>query len=94
MFSTPALRLYPVVPGNTRMAVVDTVLPRGGGEDGRSPLLIPKNQIVQWSLFSMHRREDIWGADSNEFKPERWKSYKPGWVSQITIQPKRENLLN
>ncbi|KAL2047698.1 hypothetical protein N7G274_000740 [Stereocaulon virgatum] len=73
------LRLYPVVPGNSRTAVVDTVLPVGGGEDGKSPLFVPKGQIVQWSLFMMHRRKDLYGEDAEEFKPERWEKIRPGW---------------
>lgn len=74
-----ALRLYPVVAGNTRCAEVDTVLPRGGGDDGQSPLFIPKGQAVQWSLYSMHRRKDLYGEDAEEFKPERWETLRPGW---------------
>lgn len=74
-----SLRLYPVVPGNTRCAEVDTVLPRGGGEDGQSPLFIPKGQAVQWSLYTMHRRKDFYGEDAEEFKPERWEALRPRW---------------
>ena len=77
-----ALRLYPVVPGNARTAVVDTILPLGGGEDGKSPIFIPKGQIVQYSVYAMHRRKDLYGEDAEEFKPERWETYRPGWVSE------------
>jgi cytochrome P450 len=76
------LRLWPVVPANSRQAVADTVLPRGGGPDGKSPMFVPKGQIVAWSVYSMHRRPDFYGADAEEFKPERWlgeKSLRPGW---------------
>ena len=76
-----ALRLYPVVPGNARTAEVDTILPLGGGEDGKSPIFIPKGQIVQYSIYAMHRRKDLYGEDAEEFKPERWETYRPGWVS-------------
>ena len=76
-----ALRLYPTVPGNARTAVVDTILPLGGGEDGKSPLFIPKGQMVQYSVYAMHRRKDLYGEDAEEFKPERWETYRPGWVS-------------
>ena len=82
-FGNSALRLYPVVPGNARSAVVDTILPLGGGEDGKSPIFIPKGQIVQYSVYAMHRRKDLYGEDAEEFKPERWETYRPGWVSQI-----------
>ncbi|KAL8635483.1 MAG: hypothetical protein Q9228_007030 [Teloschistes exilis] len=73
------LRLYPVVPHNTRMSVTDTVLPLGGGALGRSPLLIPKGTIVGWSLYAMHRRKDFFGEDAEVFKPERWEKLRPGW---------------
>lgn len=35
-----SLRLYPIVPDNERQALQDTVLPVGGGEDDKSPVLI------------------------------------------------------
>lgn len=74
-----ALRLYPVVPTNSRMAVIDTVLPLGGGPDGKSPLFIPAGRTVAWHLYTMHRRKDIYGEDAEEFKPERWETLRPGW---------------
>lgn len=61
------------------MAVVDTVLPRGGGPDGQSPILIPAKQNVVWSVYSMHRRKDYYGEDAEEFRPERWESIRPTW---------------
>ncbi|KAL8804631.1 MAG: hypothetical protein Q9182_002439 [Xanthomendoza sp. 2 TL-2023] len=74
-----ALRLYPVVPSNSRMAIVDTVLPLGGGPDGKSPILIPAKSTVTWSLYTMHRRQEHFGEDAEEFKPERWETLRPGW---------------
>ncbi|KAJ5105508.1 Cytochrome P450 [Penicillium alfredii] len=74
-----SLRLYPVVPFNRRIATRDTTLPRGGGPDGQSPIYLPKGQSVLYSTHVMHRRKDIWGADVEEFKPERWATRKVGW---------------
>ena len=77
-----SLRLYPVVPGNARQNIVDTTLPKGGGPDGQSPMFIPKDTTVGWSLYTMHRRKDYYGEDAEEFKPERWlgeKSLRPSW---------------
>lgn len=67
------------MPGNSRSAIRDTVLPRGGGPDGQSPVFVPKGTSVIYSAFSMHRRTDIYGPDALEFKPERWETIRPGW---------------
>ncbi|ETN40159.1 uncharacterized protein HMPREF1541_04435 [Cyphellophora europaea CBS 101466] len=74
-----SLRLMPVVPGNSRQAVRDTVLPLGGGPDQKSPVFVPKGCVVQYHVWSMHRRQDYYGEDAHEFKPERWESIRPGW---------------
>jgi cytochrome P450 len=85
------LRIHPVVPENSKQAIQDTVLPLGGGKDELSPIFVPKGTLVSWSSYCMHRREDIWGPDVDEFRPERWidevdergnqiKSVRPGWA--------------
>lgn len=79
----PALRLYPPVPTSAKVAIRDTVLPRGGGPDGQSPIYIPKGLKVLYSTYSMHRRLDIWGADADEFRPERWVGARHSWVSLL-----------
>lgn len=73
------LRLYPVVPNNTRIAMRDTVLPLGGGPDEKSPIFVPKGTPVGYNVWSMHRREDLFGADALEYKPERWEKLRTGW---------------
>lgn len=74
-----ALRLYPVVVQSTRMALNDTVLPRGGGEDGTSPILVKKGWSVVYNPFALHRRTDVYGEDAEEFKPERWDTLRQNW---------------
>jgi cytochrome P450 len=77
-----SLRVHPVVPGNSREATCDTVLPLGGGEDGKAPLFCAKGQLVSWNTYVMHRRKDFFGEDADEFKPERWlgkDGLRPGW---------------
>lgn len=68
---------------SAKVAARDTVLPRGGGPDGKSPIFVPKGRKVFWSSHSMHRRKDIWGQDADEFRPERWESARPSWVSLL-----------
>ncbi|CZR57403.1 probable cytochrome P450 52A12 [Phialocephala subalpina] len=74
-----ALRLYPVVPINSRFANKDTTLPRGGGLDGQSKLFVPAGTAVDYSVHVLHHRKDIWGEDAEDFRPERWENRKVGW---------------
>ncbi|KAL8913681.1 MAG: hypothetical protein Q9171_001531 [Xanthocarpia ochracea] len=67
------LRLYPPVPINTRFSKRATTLPRGGGSDGSSPLLVREGMPIAYSVYHMHRREDLYGADAGAFRPERWE---------------------
>jgi hypothetical protein len=62
-----------------REAVRDTFLPRGGGPDGKSPLFVPKNCDVAYSVWTMHRREDLFGKKTDMFIPERWENLKTSW---------------
>lgn len=73
------LRLYPVVPVNGRWCYKDTTLPTGGGPDGKSPVFVPKGSMVDYSVYIMHRRKDLWGDDADKFVPERWEHRKAGW---------------
>ncbi|KAK9362146.1 cytochrome P450 [Lipomyces starkeyi] len=66
------LRLYPSVPQNFRVANKDTTLPRGGGADGKSPVLVRKGEKVFYTVWLMHRRKDLFGDDAEVFRPERW----------------------
>ncbi|KAI0454215.1 cytochrome P450 52E2 [Xylaria acuta] len=71
-----ALRLNPPVAANMREAVRDTVLPRGGGPDGKSPVFVRKGTNVRYVPWVMHRRRDIFGDDADEFRPERWEDLR------------------
>ncbi|KAL3479517.1 cytochrome P450 [Aspergillus californicus] len=71
------LRLYPPVPANQRTAEVDTVLPRGGGVDGLSPLPVPRGASVGYNVYAMHRLPEYFGDEVDEFIPERWLHIKP-----------------
>ena len=74
-----AMRLYPLLPLNGRMALKDTFLPTGGGPDGKQPIAIMKGEQIGYSTYVMHRRADIWGENCDEFHPERWEGRKLGW---------------
>lgn len=78
-FINEVLRLVPPVPFNHRFATRVTTLPRGGGPDGKSPVFVKKGLKVSYCVAVMHLREDIWGEDAAEFRPERWHERKVGW---------------
>ncbi|XWS44119.1 hypothetical protein CRYUN_Cryun15aG0017300 [Craigia yunnanensis] len=72
------LRLYPPVPVNNKSSIQSDVLPSGDLIDPSTRILI--------SVYSMGRKEEIWGEDYLEFKPERWISklgeivHKPSYM--------------
>lgn len=70
-----------MVPRNERQALRDTILPTGGGQDGCSPIFVPKGTLVCYDVYAMHRRPDIYGVDANEFRGEWWEDGKlqPCW---------------
>jgi cytochrome P450 len=62
-----ALRLYPSVPFETKMCIVDEVLPNG--------IQIKKGTSVTWCTYVLGRNPNIW-ADPYAFKPERFLGEK------------------
>lgn len=42
----------------------------GGGPDGRSSVLVRKGQSIAYSVYSLHRRADLYGEDPEDFRPE------------------------
>ncbi|KAE8385394.1 cytochrome P450 [Aspergillus alliaceus] len=71
-----ALRLFPPVSLNARVARHDTTIPVGGGPDGRAPVFVCKGQTILYSVWALHRRLDLWGEDAEDFRPERWVARK------------------
>lgn len=77
LLTIEVLRLYPILPLSSRLANKDTLIPCGGGPDRKSKVFVPKGTIVGINTHALHRRQDIYGSDANEFKPERWASFDP-----------------
>ncbi len=77
------LRLYPAVPFNVRLALKDSVLPRGGGPNGDQPLPVLKSTAIAYSALVMQRRKDLYPppsdqfADVDVFSPDRWTVWQP-----------------
>lgn len=74
-----ALRVATVIPLNERVAQRDTTLPRGGGPNGDRPVFMPKGMQVLIPKYAMQHRQDVWGDDVEEYRPERWEERKVGW---------------
>ena len=68
------LRLYPTLPLNIRFANKPTIVPRGGGPDGLSPVLLPQGTGIAWSVYHLHRLESVYGPDPRVYRPQRWES--------------------
>ncbi|CAL5025872.1 unnamed protein product [Urochloa decumbens] len=61
---TETLRLYPAVPVDVKCCFSDDTLPDG--------YAVNKGDMVHYQPFPMGRMEFLWGADAEEFRPERW----------------------
>ncbi|KAF5354751.1 hypothetical protein D9756_005648 [Leucocoprinus leucothites] len=69
-FLNEVLRLYPAVPVNSRTSTKPVILSPSAGAD--SPIYVPTDRRVIYSVFLMHRRADLWGPDALEFDPDRF----------------------
>ncbi|CAM0901729.1 unnamed protein product [Alopecurus aequalis] len=58
------LRMYPPIPGVSKSAVADDVMPSGD--------MVRAGDMVLMSLQSTGRLESVWGPDAQEYRPERW----------------------
>jgi Cytochrome P450 len=63
------LRIWPPVTGFNYRKV-----PKGG--DTVNGLHLPGGTSVGWAAWSMHRSKDIYGEDSNVYRPDRWTDTK------------------
>ncbi|KAF7922347.1 uncharacterized protein EAE97_011089 [Botrytis byssoidea] len=73
------LRLTPIAPTITRGAVCDTILPRGGGPPGTSPILVKAGTLITPNSWVFHRLAPCYQPDPEAFRPERWEHLRPGW---------------
>jgi fatty acid omega-hydroxylase len=59
-----ALRLYPSVPLDIKLALEDDVWPDG--------TQVRRGNMAVYNIYAMGRDPALWGADAEEFRPERW----------------------
>mmetsp|Transcript_60960 Transcript_60960/g.186059 ORF Transcript_60960/g.186059 Transcript_60960/m.186059 type:complete len:540 (-) Transcript_60960:13-1632(-) len=59
-----ALRLYPSVPLDMKVAEGDDVWPDG--------TQVRKGNVIWYNIYALGRDAKVWGDDAREFRPERW----------------------
>lgn len=64
---------------NQRVCLTDTILPCGGGAEGKAALYVRKGDIIEVDYRTMMRDKDFWGADADTFEPARWEEIRPTW---------------
>ncbi|RPA96817.1 cytochrome P450 [Choiromyces venosus 120613-1] len=67
--TSEVLRLYPPVAVTLRVAAEDTSL---------NGVFVPKGSYVVLSPFAINHSVALWGADAEEFRPERWAGGEDG----------------
>jgi cytochrome P450 len=75
---TEAMRLYPPVPINSRVAAAGDVLP-----DGTE---VRAGWFADYSAYAMARMPGLWGDDCREFRPERWLGGDGGFVAVDAVR--------
>ncbi|TVY81905.1 Cytochrome P450 monooxygenase fsdH [Lachnellula suecica] len=66
------IRLQGIVGRAERLAICNTLLPVGGGTDGKAPVFVEKGTIVGMVIWGLHHDKEIWGEDFAKFNPQRW----------------------
>ena len=67
--------MYPPISANSRVSQEDDIIETGGLR-----YFLPAGTHVGWGVYQLHRREDLWGKDASEWRPDRWldESVRPG----------------
>lgn len=78
------LRLNPVAPYLLRLCEEETKI---------NDCIIPRATTVIINLYTMHRRADIWGANANDFDPDRFhpnemKKRNPSAFAPFSLGPR------
>jgi cytochrome P450 monooxygenase len=77
--TTIAHRIIPNNVTQVRACIQDTVLPVGGGPNGKWPIKVRKGDIVSVTKTVMYRDPDYWGSDVDDFRPERFEGLRGTW---------------
>ncbi|KAK4907021.1 hypothetical protein LTR66_017669, partial [Elasticomyces elasticus] len=59
-----SLRLYPPIPFEIQSCQQDVTFPDG--------TFCPAQTVIVWSIWAMNRSKDVFGEDTDDFRPSRW----------------------
>jgi len=84
------MRAYTTVPLMERQATKDAVLPLyqpivGRDGDVISEIRVPKGTDIHIAISAINVDEGIWGADAEEWRPERWLEPLPSSVEKARV---------
>ena len=84
-----SLRLYPEPPIMIRRALEKVELPRGGAA---AAVTLAPGADVFISLYNLHRDPALWGADAEEWNPDRFLAARDGagvegWAGMTAYEP-------
>ncbi|KAG5666300.1 hypothetical protein PVAND_017851 [Polypedilum vanderplanki] len=72
------MRLFPIGPIIFRETTAEIML---------ESCEVPKNTTIAIPIYFLHRNENIWGKDANEFKPERFEANKIDKIHSYSFVP-------
>ncbi|KAL1946273.1 hypothetical protein VTO73DRAFT_15400 [Trametes versicolor] len=92
------LRLHPAGPQAFRQASEDTVIPLSHpirATDGTllHEIAVPRGTNIFVGIQACNRNEALWGADADEWKPERWLAPLPAPVESAAISGVYSNMM-
>lgn len=73
------MRLLPPVAAQSRGCIAPSILPTGGGPDGKLPVYVKPGDMIAINFYTVHRDPEIFGPDPEDFRPERWAETRPTW---------------
>ncbi|KAI0056913.1 cytochrome P450 [Artomyces pyxidatus] len=92
------LRLYPASTFSSRTSQADTTIPFSqpipGATPAQSSLFVPRGTTIMIDIPGVNCNRNIWGADANAWKPERWLAPLPASVADAQIPGVYSNLMS
>lgn len=80
-----SMRLLPPVPLIGRQTIEDFEL---------NDIVVPKGVTLLINFFSLHRKKDLWGADADDFNPDRFSSVNEAQRHSYSFLPFSEGPRN